>query len=142
MLRDVGFVMFLTVVDVWFVYSLREVLYGFLMGSCRKDKYRAVRSVRRPFMQRLTLSFIRACIKEEGERASFDRYRRYYIGSMIAVPVKLAVSLVWSIAASGFSLPLLAVWVLSFLIHAYVLRHEGSPAAKRTVHAGKKYRKH
>ena len=125
--------------DIVNQFSVRDVLYDFLRGSTSKKNFRNIRHASRPLIDKVTLSFIRAYIKSDVEKQSFNRYYIYNICSTVLIPVKFITAIVVIKMQLLCFKYLVSVYVLCILIKMFVWSHERNILTKYTPHAGRKY---
>ncbi len=132
-------IIFFAVLDIWDLYMLRSVLYEFLMGNTSKKNYRVIKSAKRSLRDKITLSYIRDHIWDDGEKRSFGRYHLYYIIAMALVPTKFILSLICGYLWPSSTRYVLVIYIISLIINIYAWDHERDPSTKFTPHAYKKH---
>ena len=115
------------------IFNTRSVLDEFLQGSCKKQKYKAIkRNLSRK--ERITLSYIEQYIKIESEKKSFRSYYRFYLFEMVFVHIKFACVTVLMLASVCDDLLILIIYMLVDFIDLLFVSHEEIYPTHITIH--------
>ena len=140
MKRDLMIGLLIYLVNIWFIFLLRDVLDDFLAGCCRKEKYRKTK--REATLQgKIFLRYIKDCIKDDREKESFRKYHMVYLFEMVFVHVKCLCCIAFILSQRYSGGIILIPYACMLFIFACIVEHDRCWPYQFTIHRGKRFRR-